>query len=113
MKKIIIHPHHCSREKYNELIQYLNDNLWNYKQKEDEELETRICSKCGIEKPLTDFTKDKRKKLGIRGVCKNVVVKEYAIMQKQKNVKKFVKNIIKQTHILLTEKDMKKRIEIN
>jgi len=70
MNKIIIHPHHCSREKYNELIQYLNDNFWNYKQEEDEEMETRICSKCGVEKPLTDFTKDKRKKLGIRGICK-------------------------------------------
>jgi hypothetical protein len=31
---------------------------------------TYICSKCKVEKPLSEFHKDRRKKLGIRSSCK-------------------------------------------
>ena len=37
MKKITIDPHHCSREEYQELIDYLERNCWDYKQEEQEE----------------------------------------------------------------------------
>jgi hypothetical protein len=30
----------------------------------------KCCRKCGIEKPLTEFHKDKHKKFGVRGICK-------------------------------------------
>jgi hypothetical protein len=30
MKKITIYPHDCSREEYEELIEYLEDNCWDY-----------------------------------------------------------------------------------
>ena len=31
---------------------------------------TKVCSQCGIDKPLTDYYKDKRKRLGVRPYCK-------------------------------------------
>lgn len=30
----------------------------------------KVCTKCGIEKELTEFNKDKKGKLGVRGDCK-------------------------------------------
>ena len=32
MNKIIIDPHYCSKEEYEELINYLNDNSWDWKE---------------------------------------------------------------------------------
>ena len=37
MEKIIIHPHYCSREEYQELIEYLKKNCWDYKQEKWDE----------------------------------------------------------------------------
>lgn len=36
-------------------------------------MEAKICSKCGIEKPLTDFNKDKNCKDGHKERCRNCV----------------------------------------
>ena len=33
-------------------------------------METKICSKCGIEKELCEFCKDKSKKTGYKSQCK-------------------------------------------
>lgn len=35
MEKIIIDPHNCSREEYEELLEYLDENCWDYKQSPD------------------------------------------------------------------------------
>ena len=35
-----------------------------------EEIETKICTKCGVEKPLTEFWKQKRSKDGFQNWCK-------------------------------------------
>jgi len=32
MNKIIINPHHCSKEEYAELKEYLNNKAWDYKE---------------------------------------------------------------------------------
>lgn len=37
-------------------------------------METKVCSKCGEEKPLKMFYKQARSKDGYRGVCKNVLM---------------------------------------
>ena len=37
MKKIIIDPHNCSREEQQELIEYLNENSWDFKEETEEE----------------------------------------------------------------------------
>lgn len=31
MDRIIIDPHYCSREDYNELLEYLKENYWDFK----------------------------------------------------------------------------------
>lgn len=36
LKRIIIDPHYCSREEYVDLIDYLKDNSWDYKEIERE-----------------------------------------------------------------------------
>jgi len=36
MKKITINPHHCSREEYQELIEYLENNHWDFDVEPDE-----------------------------------------------------------------------------
>jgi len=36
MNKIIIDPHHCSREEYQELKDYLEEKCWDYKEEEQE-----------------------------------------------------------------------------
>jgi hypothetical protein len=33
--KIIINPHNCSREEYEELLSYLEDNCWDFKHEND------------------------------------------------------------------------------
>lgn len=43
--------------------------------KVNEEPTTRVCSKCGVEKPLEDFHKDKTKTLNRGYVCKKCVSK--------------------------------------
>jgi len=51
----------------------------------------KTCSKCGIEKPLTDFYADKRNKMGYRSYCKechktHVRNKYWTMNPKQKEV---------------------------
>lgn len=36
----------------------------------DAEVTAKVCSKCGVEKPLSDFGKSPRGKYGVRGDCK-------------------------------------------
>ena len=31
IEMVLIHPHHCSREEYGELITYLKEKCWDYK----------------------------------------------------------------------------------
>jgi hypothetical protein len=37
----------------------------------EEEIKTKVCTKCGVEKPLTEFYRDKSKKDGRRNICKS------------------------------------------
>ncbi len=49
------------------------------------------CTKCGIEKPLTEFHKDKNKKDGHRSHCKSCIKKYYA-ENKEKRAKYYAEN---------------------
>ena len=40
-------------------------------------METKVCKKCEIEKPLSDFNKDKYSKDGLRYRCRECTKKEY------------------------------------
>jgi hypothetical protein len=50
-------------------------------------MQTKICSKCGIKKLITEFYKDERCKLGIKSNCKECH-KKYDIEKYRKNSKK-------------------------
>jgi hypothetical protein len=39
-------------------------------------MQTKLCSKCQIEKPICDFYKKERGKYGVAGYCKNCKVKQ-------------------------------------
>jgi len=56
------------------------------------EEQTKECSKCGQEKPLSGFHKDKSKRFGVRSWCK-VCVSEYKKQHYQKNKDKIVTQI--------------------
>jgi len=51
-------------------------------------MENRICSKCKIEKPISEYAKNATKKLGINSSCKKCV-KEYKIRNK-KNIREYM-----------------------
>lgn len=38
--------------------------------KEGKPLDTQLCRKCNIEKPLDQFSKERRRKSGVRPYCK-------------------------------------------
>lgn len=46
-------------------------------------LETKVCSKCGVEKELTEYQKDKSKRDGLSYSCK-VCKKEYYVKNKER-----------------------------
>lgn len=52
-------------------------------------METKICTKCGIEKSVDCFRKEKRVKSGLQGQCK-ICEKEYYLKRKDK-CKKYMK----------------------
>lgn len=54
-------------------------------------METKICTKCGIEKPLTEFVKNKTKKNGYASECKECKHKRYLDYYKN-NKSKFYAN---------------------
>lgn len=68
-------------------------------------IKKKICLKCGIEKPLSDFWKDKRGKFGVKGRCKECRNRqrreEYKINPEKfkKNQKKFEKSEKGQAYI--------------
>ena len=72
-------------------------------------METKVCKKCGVEKLLCEFVKDKSRKDEVRNVCKfcnNITAKEYT--------KKYVKNNpekIKNTQLKYREKNREKEVE--
>jgi 5-methylcytosine-specific restriction endonuclease McrA len=52
---------------------------------------TKVCSKCGVEKPVTDFYKKKSGKFGVEGCCKEctkAAVKAYRLTPEGKANKK-------------------------
>ena len=58
-------------------------------------METKKCSKCGDEKFLSDFYKDKTKKYGVSSICKQCnskVSKNYYKAHKEEIIKKVVEN---------------------
>ena len=72
-------------------------------------METKVCKKCGVEKLLCEFVKDKNKKDGVRNVCKicnNITVKEYVNKYAKNNPKK-----IKNTQLKYREKNREKEVE--
>ena len=52
----------------------------------------KICSKCKIEKPFSDFYKDKSKKHGLSGWCKQCVQVKYEDPVENKKRAKRCKN---------------------
>jgi hypothetical protein len=72
-------------------------------------METKVCKKCGVEKLLCEFVKDKSKKDGVRNVCKicnNIAVKEYINKYVKNNPKK-----IKNAQLKYREKNREKEVE--
>lgn len=49
-------------------------------------MDSKICSKCGIEKPLTEFHKQQRNKDGLRHWCKECRRRYYQANRKQQGV---------------------------
>ena len=47
MRKIIIDPHNCSREEYQELVDYLEDKCWDYQKEGPEDKEVNYILKGG------------------------------------------------------------------
>lgn len=58
--------YHKYRSENGDIIQQLKID----KIKDAENAKTKICSKCGIEKELVEFQKEKNGKYGVRGDCK-------------------------------------------
>lgn len=50
----------------------------------DPKVKTKVCSKCGMEKPLTEFGRDKKGKQGRRADCKECYDKMRAEKKKEK-----------------------------
>lgn len=75
-------------------------------------METKICKKCGIEKPLDEFEKNKNSKDGFTGVCKCCINKRKKIKRQEKNKYKQKKpiNISEEDRIKISDM-MKKRWE--
>jgi len=49
-------------------------------------METKVCTKCGRELPLSMYTKDKKMKSGLKNVCKDCcyeAVKRYVLEHKE------------------------------
>ena len=94
----------------------------------------KTCSKCGVEKPLESFGKDKQKKDGYRGVCKTCrseSVKEsgrkwhhnhrekankasaayYAKHKERLNAKKRIENLTEERAVKIREADRQRYIK--
>ena len=57
-------------------------------------METKICTKCNIEKDLSNFRKEKRTKMGLQSQCKECE-KEYRLKNREKQIiymKQYYKN---------------------
>jgi hypothetical protein len=72
-------------------------------------METKICSKCGVEKDICDFNKDKSKITGYRSECKScqkIYSSQYRLKNLDKSKKYYIKNIenIKKWRELNSEK---------
>lgn len=62
MKKILIDPHHCTREEYDELRTYLEEKSWDWRLVQDHEVvEDSDREHCTKENPYTP-ERDKPKK---------------------------------------------------
>ncbi len=70
-------------------------------------MQTKICTKCGIEKPLSEFAKDNRRKSGRGAQCYTCVNKDallrYHNQPKDKESKRQKKNRIKSKYGLTIE----------
>lgn len=62
-----------------------NKVAWNGRRTFDES--GKACARCGIVKPLDDFSKDNRKRLGVRSYCKKCVA-ELATERRESNPEK-------------------------
>lgn len=49
-------------------------------------MKTKICSKCGVEKEIKNFRKEKRTKIGLQSQCKQCE-KEYRLKNREKQIK--------------------------
>ena len=47
-------------------------------------METKVCNKCGKEKPISEFSKNSRKRDGLQTACKECMA-EYNRLHYQKN----------------------------
>lgn len=52
----------------------------------------KICSKCGEEKPLSEFHKEKKGKYGVRAECKECTKKRHSTYDTKEKYRKWVEN---------------------
>jgi hypothetical protein len=74
--------------------------------------QVKCCRKCGIEKPLTEFHKDKHKKFGVRGICKPcacIVGHEY-YLKNENTIKKRV-SVARKSYIPKYTRDIDSRLK--
>ena len=57
----------------------------------------KICKKCGIEKELSEFHKDKEKKFGVKNICKECLSKKIPHKKEFKQLIKSINNSIYKT----------------
>jgi hypothetical protein len=63
---------------------------------ESKDYTKKICCKCGIEKPLGEFHKDKNKKVGVRSTCKQCTSMS---LQKKRLPQKILKDALKERNM--------------
>ena len=77
-------------------------------------MQTKICTKCKEEKPISEFVKNKKGKYGVRSVCKNCtkkIMKKYngKYKEQQKQYRQDNKEKIKEYHQKLEVKEQQKQ----
>src|SRR5690625_7483955 len=50
----------------------------------------KTCSKCNVEKPLSEFHKEKKGKLGVRAECKKCTKKRHSTYDTKEKYRKWV-----------------------
>jgi hypothetical protein len=72
----------------------------------------KCCRKCGIEKPLTEFHKDKHKKFGVSGVCKPCIcaIKHEYYLKNESTIRKNV-SVYRKSYIPKHNREIDSRLK--